>query len=199
MTYETYCTSSQFFTILKFYEPQTAQQRSHVFVIQDLFKILTKYKAIRCAFWVPLDLRYSKEEQKQNKKSWRQWYKNHKMPTLIKHLEFHGCISNTAGVWNSWASAQTGGGGGKCCKHKTFVQITAERHCSETDPYKKTININTSKLTKFTNVQVCLPELKHALWFDNTKKIPSISDWKINKSILKSETRIYKIILHQHA
>ncbi len=46
--------------------PYRPEWLSRVFtlVIQDLFKILTNYKAIRYAFWVPLDFRYSKKENK---------------------------------------------------------------------------------------------------------------------------------------
>lgn len=60
------------------------------FLIQDLFKILTKYKAFRYAVWVPLDFSYwkygaKKKKKKERKQNWRQWYKNHKMPTFDKH------------------------------------------------------------------------------------------------------------------
>lgn len=50
-----------------------------VFIIQDLLKILTNYKAIRYAFWVPLEFRYLKKnsDDKNNKP--------HKIATLIRH------------------------------------------------------------------------------------------------------------------
>lgn len=135
---------------------------SFFFVIQDLFKILTNDKAIRYAFRVPLDFRYSKMV---GGKLTTIIQKNHKIPTLIKTFRISRLYIKYCRLLKQLTLSTDGWGVGG----ETFVQITSEEPSLRQEPHKKLSTSTHRKLTKFTNVQLC-PNLKHALWFDNTKK-----------------------------
>lgn len=64
---------------INFYINPNGSAEIITFIIQDLLKILTNYKAIRSAFWVPVDFKYLKKNIDDKNT------KNHKIATLIKH------------------------------------------------------------------------------------------------------------------
>lgn len=160
----------------------TIQNGWHLF-IQDLYKVLTNNKAVRYAFWVPVDF-----------KLWKKKIKNHKNNTTFIFLR--ACIKYVRTIWFLTHLHQQ-----KFCKHKSSVQIMAYLQRALQNYYQ---HQHIETCTKFTNVHFFpLKTCTLVPWY-RQKKTSALIGLKNKLIIRKTKTsvglksRIYKMSLNRH-